>query len=144
MSDAVVRKGDVLDAPACAAIFNAWVDATDWMPRVHPADDVERYYRDVLFSDCEVYVAGDPVRCFMALGRDNFVTALYSSAPGNGHGKALIDRAKALRDRLQLWTFAANKSAQRFYAREGFSEAARTDGDNEEGLPDIRYEWRAS
>ena len=34
------------DAAACAAVFNAWVDATEWMPRVHPADDVERHYRE--------------------------------------------------------------------------------------------------
>jgi len=43
---------------------------------------------------------------------------------------------------LQLWTFASNAGAQRFYDRHGFVETRRTDGrDNEEGLPDILYVW---
>ena len=40
---------------------------------------------------------------------------------------------------------AKDAGAQRFYLREGFAETARTDGArNEEGLPDIAYEWRSS
>ena len=43
---------------------------------------------------------------------------------------------------LQLWTFASNVGAQRFYERHGFEAVERTDGsDNEEGAPDIRYVW---
>jgi hypothetical protein len=42
---------------------------------------------------------------------------------------------------LQLWTFASNASAQRFYERHCFVETRRTDGDNEEGAPDILYAW---
>ena len=42
---------------------------------------------------------------------------------------------------LTLWTFAANAAARRFYAAQGFVELRRTDGDNEEGLPDILLAW---
>ncbi len=35
------------------------------------------------------------------------------------------------------------KDARCFYSREGFSEIRRTNGDNEEGLPDIPLECRA-
>jgi hypothetical protein len=42
-----------------------------------------------------------------------------------------------------LWTFVANAGARRFYAREGFVEARRTEGENEEGLPDVLLTWRA-
>ena len=59
-----------------------------------------------------------------------------------GHGRALLDHAKARADRLSLWTFEANREALAFYAAQGFAETARTDGDNEEGLPDVRLEWR--
>lgn len=43
---------------------------------------------------------------------------------------------------LRLWTFVSNQGAQRFYQRHGFQEAERTDGArNEEGAPDIQYQW---
>ena len=45
-------------------------------------------------------------------------------------------------DGFQLWTFQRNTAAQRFYATNGLYEIRRTDGDNEEGLPDILLEWR--
>jgi len=62
---------------------------------------------------------------------------------GQGIGSALVDHAKAVgTGELQLWTFAANTGAQRFYERHGFREVTRTDGDNEEGAPDIQYRWR--
>jgi GNAT superfamily N-acetyltransferase len=62
---------------------------------------------------------------------------------GRGIGARLLDLAKVLRpDRLELWTFAANIGARRFYERHGFLAVDATDGDNEEGAPDVRYEWR--
>ena len=61
---------------------------------------------------------------------------------GQGIGSRLLERAKAERpDGLDLWTFQANTGARRFYERHGFVEVARTDGDNEEGEPDIRLRW---
>ena len=63
---------------------------------------------------------------------------------GPGLGTRLLDRAKAERpDGLDLWTFQANTGARRFYERHGFVEVARTDGDNEEGAPDVRLAWRS-
>jgi GNAT superfamily N-acetyltransferase len=72
------------------------------------------------------------------------ITALYVSqqARGTGVGKALLDGAKAkFGGPLELWTFVANTGAQAFYAREGFSVVGGSDGDNEEGLPDLRFRW---
>jgi GNAT superfamily N-acetyltransferase len=43
---------------------------------------------------------------------------------------------------LQLWTFAVNAAARRFYARHGFVEVEHTDGaGNEEREPDVRLVW---
>ena len=68
---------------------------------------------------------------------------LLPEACGQGIGKALLDRAKGEAGPLELWTFQANTGAQRFYLREGFVEARRTDGaENDEGLPDIFYTWQ--
>ncbi len=135
------------DADACARVFNDWVDATAWMPRVHDPDDVARHYREHVMSTCAVTVAevAGAVVGFLAVDSEGFVAGLYLApeARGRGIGAALLDRAKALRpEGLTLWTFAVNDGARRFYAREGFVEAGRTDGENEEGLPDVRLRWR--
>ena len=137
-----VRRARPGEAGACAAILNAWIDGTAWMPRVHTAEDVRRHYREFVFRNRLIWVAGDPVVGYLALDEaEGAITSLYAAHPGQGVGRALLDRAKAARDRLWLWTFVANEAACRFYTREGFAEVERSDGDNEEGLPDIRFQW---
>ncbi len=137
-----IRRGEAGDAEACAAILNAWIDRRDWMPRVHSEAEVIGFYRDFVFEKREVWVAGEPVEGFMALDVENdVVTALYVAEPGQGIGKRFLDHAKEGRDALELWTFVANEDGRRFYEREGFREVKRTDGDNEEGLPDVMLRW---
>ena len=139
----MIRPATPGDAPACAAILNAWIDATPWMPRVHPPDDVERHYRESVLPQQRVFVAERDGRIdgFVAVAPNGeMVSALYLApeARGRGLGPALLD---AVRDGPQrLWTFQANEGARRFYLREGFREIRRTEGDNEEGLPDILLE----
>ncbi|GLQ54673.1 GNAT family N-acetyltransferase [Devosia nitrariae] len=142
----MIRVASLSDMPVCAAIFNRWVDETEWMPRVHDHDDVVRHYRETVYSQCQVFVAErhGAVGAFLALSDQNFVTALYADgrSRGLGLGTLLIDRAKQIRpDGLSLWTFVANEDAQRFYRRQGFVEERRTTGENEEGLPDILLRW---
>ena len=140
-----IRRAVPKDTDACADILNAWIDAREWMPRIHSAQAVRDFYRDFVYAKRELYVAGDPPVGFMALDRDDdYVTALYVAVPGQGLGKRFLDFAKRGRDVLRLWTFQANEAAQRFYRREGFEEERRTDGDNEEGLPDILFRWAAA
>ena len=147
--DPVLRPARPEDAAACAAIFNDWVDATDWMPRVHPPDDVERHYREHVLATCAVTVAEAAARSagFLALDGEGFVAGLYLApeARGRGIGRGAARGGQGARGRqgLTLWTFVANEGARRFYAREGFVEVRRTEGDNEEGLPDVLLAWRA-
>jgi GNAT superfamily N-acetyltransferase len=147
--DVVLRPAGPDDAAACAAILNGWIDATDWMPRVHPHDDVAEYYRDRVLATCEVTVAewGGAVAGFLALNANGFVSALYLApeARGRGVGEALVSAAKRRCPAgLTLWSFLANGPARRFYARQGFVEVRRTDGDNEERLPDVLLAWRGA
>lgn len=136
------RPAEKNDAKACAAILNDWIDARDWMPRVHSHADVVDFYESFVFEKREVWVSGEPIEGFMALDLGNdVVTALYVAKPGHGIGKRLLDHAKTGREALELWTFVANEGARRFYAREGFQEIRQTDGDNEEGLPDVLLRW---
>lgn len=148
-TDIAIRPAALSDAPACAAILNAWIDETHWMPRVHSHEDVERHYRDFVFSKRTVLVAADTsVAGYAALDRDEcFVTSfyVYPQSRSMGLGKRLMDEAKALSpDGLKLWTFVANTDGRRFYEREGFAELERSDGDNEENLPDILFGWPTS
>jgi GNAT superfamily N-acetyltransferase len=61
---------------------------------------------------------------------------------GRGLGSRLVDLAKQRRAALDLWTFQANLGARNFYERHGFLVVATTEGDNEEGAPDVRYHWQ--
>lgn len=132
----------------CAGILSSWIDATPWMPRVHSTGEVERYYRETVFAERSVVVAEREVEIagFLTFSDDHLVTALYVDERhrGTGVGAALLGVAKKRSGtELRLWTFEHNTRAQRFYVREGFVPAGRTAGENEEGLPDILYLWRA-
>jgi GNAT superfamily N-acetyltransferase len=114
-------------------------------PSVHSDDEVTCWVRDVLMIARQVWVADSAgcVLAVMALG-DGWIDQLYVDAEwtGRGLGSALVDHAKAEAGAsLDLWTFASNTRAQRFYERHGFVEVDRTDGENEEGEPDICYRW---
>ena len=79
---------------------------------------------------------------FLALDPDKReATSLYAARPGQGIDSLLLRDAQARSDRLWLWTFEANEGARRFYARHGFCEDGRTEGENEESLPDVRLTW---
>ena len=60
-----------------------------------------------------------------------------------GLGARLVEVAKErFPAGLQLWAFQSNAGALRFYERHGFTAVEWTDGDNEEGEPDVRMVWR--
>ena len=142
-----IRPATPADAPACAAILNAWIDETPWMPRVHSHEDVERHYREFVFQKRKVIVAEDdaPIGYLALDTEEGFIASFFlkAEARGAGVGKRLLDDAKAEANQLQLWTFVENSGARRFYEREGFTEIERSDGDNEESLPDILFRWAA-
>ncbi len=60
-----------------------------------------------------------------------------------GLGTLLVELAQELSPgELSLWTFRSNARACRFYESLGFAVVDASDGDNEEGAPDLRYRWR--
>jgi len=114
-------------------------------PLVHTESEVRAWFDQVVMASQEVWVAevDSMIRGVLVLA-PGWVEQLYVDPDwtGRGLGAALLRHAQ---DRapgpLELWTFAANLGAKRFYRRHGFVEVGRTDGDNEEGAPDIRYRW---
>lgn len=135
-----IRRGEASDAPSCAAIVNAWIDTTDWIPRVHSKDAIEDMLRTGIPAR-EFWVASDPIAGYLSFNRDiSQVMGLYSAVPGSGVGRALMDHVKEGRDWIQLWSHAANTAAHRFYRREGFIEVEQNPK-GADGIPEIRMEW---
>lgn len=145
-TDAMVRRGVVADADAVAALLRRVREQNvGSIPAgIHPESSMQAWVRDIVIVQCDVWVAerGDELVGVLIVRRPDWLEHLYldAAATGGGLGSRLVDLAKAdLGGRVQLWTFASNVGAQRFYERHGFAEVERTDGDNEEGEPDIRY-----
>lgn len=114
-------------------------------PLVHADEDVRRWFAEVVLPQREVWVveeAGE-LRALLVLDA-GWLDQLYvdPARTGEGLGAGLVDLAKQQRpDGLELWAFQGNRRAIAFYERHGFHEVARTDGDNEEGAPDVRLRW---
>lgn len=114
-------------------------------PPVHAEDEVRGWFRDVVLPERDVWVVdeGDVVVAVLVLDGE-WIDQLYVE-PGHtgcGIGSQLVDLAKRQRpSMLKLWTFEANVRAQRFYEHHGFVVTGSTAGENEEGIPDVRYEW---
>ena len=140
-----LRPARDLDAGAVGAILSAFIDQTDWMPRIHTrAEDLAHAAALIRRGWVTVAERDGAVVAFAANDGDD-LDALYvcREEQGKGVGSALMNHLKSRREQLELWTFQANAKAQEFYLAHGFKEVRRTDGaENDEGLPDIRYVWR--
>ena len=114
-------------------------------PSVHPRDDVLDYFATVMLPHRDVWVADeDGTIVALLVLESGWVDHLYlePARTGEGIGTELLAHAKREQpDGLDLWAFRSNSGARRFYERHGFVAVAFTEGDNEEGEPDVRYRW---
>ena len=114
-------------------------------PLAHLDEEVKAYFVGTAMPVAEVWVAevDDAVSGVLVLN-GNWIEQLYVDPDWTNQGlcTALIERAKVeCPEVLDLWTFKSNRRAQRFYERHGFRAVGGTNGDNEEGEPDIHYRW---
>ena len=147
-----IRPATAEDATPMADVWlSSWRATFDFEP-AHPDEDVRRWVREELLVEAEDWVATDPsdgdsVIALLGLS-DTMVEQLYVRPDriGRGVGRALLELAKRRRpDGLDLYCFAANDRARRFYERNGFEAVAFGDGSgNEERQPDVLYRWRPS
>jgi len=113
---------------------------------VHSDNDAREWFASVVVSDRELWVITTEERPAALLVLDHgWIDQLYvePSVTGRGLGSRLVELAKSRRPAgLQLWTFATNVGAQRFYVRHGFTAVEATDGSGtEEKAPDVRFLW---
>ena len=112
---------------------------------MHDDADVRRFFAEVVLPTRETWVSEvDGTVVALLVLEDAWVDQLYvhPGHVGRGLGSTLLAHAKERRPAgLDLWTFQSNAGARRFYERHGFVAVAMTDGDNEEGAPDVHYRW---
>ena len=144
----IVRRGIEADARAAADLWlrtrKAAIDVIP--PPAHRDDEVRAWFASHVARNSELWLAEDPPGALVGiLVLDGpWLDQLYvePTMTGRGIGARLVELAKRERpEGLRLWTFASNTDTQRFYERHDFIETRRTDGDNDEGSPDILYVW---
>jgi GNAT superfamily N-acetyltransferase len=115
-------------------------------PTVHTEEEVRWWFKEEILPSRETWVADfrSEIGALMVLDNE-WIDQLYvdPALTGRGIGGALLARAIQLRPTgLKLWTFQRNVRARSFYEAQGFAVVGSTTGDNEEGAPDVCYEWR--
>ncbi|MEO0750868.1 MAG: GNAT family N-acetyltransferase [Pseudomonadota bacterium] len=149
MSDPSIRRAQHDDAARLGEIFVASRNAAlPFLTETHNADDMKAWIAHVLVPGGSTWVACHHrnILGFMTLAGD-VVDHLYLDPveTGRGIGSRLIAFAKTQSpQRLTLFCFAENHAARRFYTAHDFKPIAFRDGSsNEEGAPDIEYQWRS-
>jgi GNAT superfamily N-acetyltransferase len=115
-----------------------------FLPELHTPDEDLQFFRETVFAQCEVWVAGDAAIDGFIAFRAGWIDHLYvrPDRQRTGIGTALLTQAMQTYPLLWLWTFQRNETAIRFYVARGFREIERTDGArNEEREPDLLMEW---
>jgi GNAT superfamily N-acetyltransferase len=146
MSAVRIRPAGPEDAEALADLYwqarQAAVPAIP--PPAHSRASIGWWMREVVLVERRAWLAldGDEVVGLLVLADPDWLDQLYVAPAhqGQGIGGSLLELALTeLGGHARLWCFESNTEGRRFYERHGFVDVARTDGDNEEGVPDILY-----
>jgi ribosomal protein S18 acetylase RimI-like enzyme len=142
-----IRRAGPEDAASVAGVYLSAFHATYDFPLAHTDEQVRAWIRDILLPSGECWVATVGGRVVgMLVVRPGDLDQLYVAPgfQGRGVGSRLVELAKRESpDGLGLYTFQVNARARAFYERRGFVADRFGDGSgNEEGQPDVHYDWR--
>lgn len=143
-----IRRAEPGDAGGIGDVWLAsWRATFDFEP-AHPDEAVRRWLATELVPLHETWVAidADGVVIGLVALSDEMIEQSYLAPAwiGRGLGRRFVALARERRPTgLDLYCFAVNANARRFYERQGFNAVAFGDGSgNEERQPDVRYAWR--
>jgi ribosomal protein S18 acetylase RimI-like enzyme len=143
----IIRAARADEAGAVADVYlTSRRHAGALIPRgVHTDEDVRAWFANVVLPDHETVVAeqdGRVVAVLVLRGESLDQLYVHPDRQREGIGSRLLSHAKRRRRRLRLHTFESNEPARAFYEKHGFRAVAFGDGTaNDEGAPDILYEW---
>lgn len=145
MADIRICRYDPSFAEEAVAMWRLSKETALGQKEIHSFESHVHFLNHILPQEYEIYLALENWRVvgIVAFNSDE-LNQLYvaNDQQGKGIGETLLNLAKEhLGGSLFLYTFEINKKAQRFYEKHGFVEVGRG-YENEENLPDIKYEWR--
>jgi len=119
-----------------------------WLPVLHSAEEDRVHFAGRIEAGQELLVFAAPDVAGFAVLTGDELDGLYVApeAQRQGVGSALFRHVQGLRpEGFGFWVFSENRRARRFYESHGAWCMYETDGaDNEERVPDARYEWGPS
>lgn len=147
-----MTQADIVLAPATdddldtvVALFGrSRAVALPFLQKLHSRDEDRAFLAQYVTSAQTTLARVDNCLAGFMVRTPGWIDQLYLDPDmrGRGIGRRLVDWAKTESNTLELWCFADNHAARAFYAAQGFAEIGGTDGDNEQGLPDILLRWR--
>lgn len=142
----IIRRATGDDGPAIVRIFlDARAEATPWLPVLHTEEeDVAFFGGHVDEGDVRVVELDGRIIAFAVI-EEGVLRHIYVTpdAQRRGIGTALLEETmRAQPSGFTLWTHQGNERARSFYEKHGLHAIAFTDGENEERMPDVQYEWR--
>lgn len=144
---ATIRRAMPADADAITAVlWGSRRAAMPWLTERYTKAEARDWVGRVLLVTAMVWVAVEAGQIvgYAALD-DSLLGQLYVviDHQRQGIGTQLLTVAReAAGSPMSLYVFARNQNARRFYERHDFIVAEERDGShNEEGEPDVRYEW---
>ena len=146
MANFTARLATADDARAVAEVLSSSFRLLTFLPMLHTVEEDRQFIENVILEECVVTVIEGEAGIVSFLARQEEEIRLLYTHPdfiGAGAGSLLLEAAKVSGvAALELWCFAANTEARRFYEKHGFRAVRFTDGrDNEEKMPDVRYRW---
>ncbi|QDC09567.1 GNAT family N-acetyltransferase [Oceanicola sp. D3] len=136
------RPGTAEDATACARIIRAWGAEVDWIDPMDALEPMAAFWAEV-FAAHPTWVAeaaGEVIGFFNREGHHLCGLYVARAARGRGVGLQLLTLARAGQSQMVAWSYEENRTARRFYRREGFVELCR-EREEGSGLMNVEHLW---